>query len=277
MHINSCSFQHAKAFLVNGYGKEQTLGAVYVKEKKEIQKVKGIEFAPPMQVDENWQAVNNYLKKERRLSTKTIKNLIENDRLYPDIHKNCCFVYGNTKSPVGVERRGTGKIKPGQKAFKGFLGKKGGFWLEDNDRKGKKKWAICESAIEAASYIELYPDRIAWSLSGSANKDLMAAIIKNAIQKNIELIIATNNDEAGKRAAQRLVADCVAAGHSATIELPWGDNNDWNTNLIAIKTELENSGVELSTEKVSKSHAILIAEYKRPSMQPVNHSSPSSS
>ena len=262
MHLNDCSFANAKAFLVNQYGKECTLGAVYTKEKKDIKKEKGIDFAPPLQVPEKWNEVINFLLEKRMLSDKTIENLISNNRLYPDIHGNCCFVYGNTKKPAGVEKRGTGIVKPGEKPFKGFAGKKASFWVENSDIKGKKKWAICESAIEAASYIELYPDRVAWSISGSANKDLITTIIKNAKEKDIEIIIATNNDEPGRKASINLKNDCLEAGIDAAIELPWGDNGDWNSNLIAIKKELKDAVREITSENIINNHALHIESYK---------------
>jgi len=108
--------------------------------------------------------VRRYLTGCRRLQPSIIEPLIHSGKLYADSRANAVFlmVVGKAQRPVGAELRGTGPrvwrgLAPGTRKDRGY------FWI---GARGSRKIVLCESAIDAVSCFQLYPQRICISTAG---------------------------------------------------------------------------------------------------------------
>jgi hypothetical protein len=261
MHANSCTFKDAKTWLINEFGVDDARGAIFKKAAVEVDsdRKNEVKHAPPIPVPNNIEKVINYLINERKISPKSVEKLIKNDQLYADNRNNCCFVYGQPKSPVGVELRGTSGVK-----FNSFRGRKTATFKSIIDKKFEDitKIAVCESAIEALSYSELHPDHYAISISGTANKIIMKKLLDFSQENSKEIVIALNNDKAGKKASNPLKNACNDAEVEYSVNRPWGDSSDWNGNLKSVKNELEQDGIDLSNDNINAKQEEKVNQYE---------------
>lgn len=261
MHVNNCTFKDAKTWLINEFGIDGAKGAIFKKAAVDVDsdRKNKVKHAPPMPVPNNIEKVINYLINERKISPKSVEILIKNDQLYADNRNNCCFVYGQPKTPAGVELRGTSGIK-----WNSFRGEKTATFKSIINKKFNDitKVAVCESAIEALSYSELHPDHYAISISGSGNKILMERLLKFSQENSKEIVIALNNDKAGKKASNLLETACKDAGVEYSVNKPWGDDSDWNNNLKSVKNELEQAQIELSTGNITAKQKEKVNQYE---------------
>jgi hypothetical protein len=108
--------------------------------------------------------VRRYLTECRCLEPSLIEPLIQAGRLYADSRGNAVFllVAGKAQRPVGAELRGTGPcvwrgLAPGTRKDSGY------FWIGVH---GSREIVLCESAIDAISCCQLYPQRICISTAG---------------------------------------------------------------------------------------------------------------
>ena len=108
--------------------------------------------------------VRQYLTVCRCLEPSLIEPLVQCGRLYADRRGNAVFllVAGKAQRPVGAELRGTGPwvwrgLAPGTRKDLGY------FWVGPP---GSRDIVLCESAIDAMSCFQLYPDRICISTAG---------------------------------------------------------------------------------------------------------------
>ena len=108
--------------------------------------------------------VRRYLTQRRCLEPSLVEPLIQSGKLYADSRGNAVFllVAGKAQRPVGAELRGTGPhvwrgLAPGTRKDLGY------FWIGAH---GSRKIVLCESAIDAISCFQMYPQRICISTSG---------------------------------------------------------------------------------------------------------------
>jgi hypothetical protein len=108
--------------------------------------------------------VRQYLTGRRGLAASLLEPLIQSGKLYADRRANAVFllVAGKAQRPVGAELRGTGPrawrgMAPGTCKDLGY------FWI---GAPGSREIVLCESAIDAMSCFQLYPQRICISTSG---------------------------------------------------------------------------------------------------------------
>lgn len=261
MHANSCTFKDAKSWLINEFGIDGAKGAIFKKASLDVEsdRKSKIKHAPPVPVPNNLEKVINYLVNERKINPESVEKLIKNKKLYADNRNNCCFVYGESQTPEGVELRGTWHVK-----FNSFRGEKTATFKSVINRSLDEITAIavCESAIEALSYSELYPDHYAVSISGSGNNLLMEKLLKFSQDNGKEVVIALNNDQAGKKASRLLENACEGAEVGYSVNEPWGEGSDWNDNLRSVKKRLEEDGIDISADKVAEKQAKIAEEYK---------------
>ena len=143
--------------------------------------------------------VGAYLVTERKLPPCLVYPAIESGNIYADMHANAVFLMrGKHNVIVGAELRGTT-----HKIWKGLA-------HGSNKQKGAfhtgsasfKNLSLCESAIDALSYVTLYPDTLAVSTAG-ANHNVMW--IDNFIARGFRISCAFDNDETGNQTADRLI------------------------------------------------------------------------
>jgi hypothetical protein len=145
--------------------------------------------------------VRQYLTRRRYLPASLIEPLIESGKLYADSRGNAVFalVAGKANRPVGAELRGTGPrvwrgMAPGTRKDLGY------FWI---GIQGSQEIILCESAIDAMSCFQRYPQRICISTSGvCANPPWLNGLIA----RGYEIHCGFDADGPGDTAAVRMIA-----------------------------------------------------------------------
>jgi len=156
------------------------------------------------------------------LPDSSLEPLIASGKLYADHRGNAVFllVAGKANRPIGAELRGTGPqmwrgLAPGTDKNAGF------FWTGDA---GSRTILLCESAIDAISCREFFPECLAISTSGVV---AAPAWLRGLIARGYIIHCGYDTDEAGERAA----ASMIAMHPSVKRKQP--PAHDWNDALVA--------------------------------------------
>jgi hypothetical protein len=126
---------------------------------------------------------------------------------------------------VGIEKR--------NRNFKHYSkGGRKGLW-KSNLKKGDSQAVICESPIDALSYAKLHcheKERTRYlALGGQISRfqwELIDGVMKKYRLKSIRVVLAFDNDAAGKRYVQQFQQRY--SGSSLTLSLPPQEGLDWN-------------------------------------------------
>lgn len=178
-------------------------------------------FQSPQKDDTRLPQVVNYLLNTRSIPLSLIKSLIHSGKLYADIKGNAVFLLlGKEKRVVGAELRGTTRIRwrgmaPGSRKDLGY------FCVENPLA---KNIVLCESAIDAISFLALCPIFLAVSTSGANPNPLWLA---SFINNGYEIYCGFDSDDAGDRLAQKMIA------LHPTVKRLRPSKHDWNDILIA--------------------------------------------
>lgn len=184
--------------------------------------------------------ISRYLTKERMIDPRIVAAVIKKDLLAEDKLKNGIFKWKDSDGKiVGGDRQGTLKMENKRGSFKQILANSkedGGFRLDIGT---PNKIALFESPIDALSYFELKRPENIRLLSMSGLKDQSATssirdLIKDCKEREAvveQVILAVDNDEAGKRFVERW------SNLLANIEVDLPKNKDWNLDLVEVKTK----------------------------------------
>ena len=142
-----------------------------------------------------------------------------------DRYGNVCFPYFDFDAIVGIEKRNHN--------FKHYSkGGRKGLW-KSNLKKGDSQTVICESPIDALSYAKLHcheKERTRYlALGGQISRfqwELIDGVIKKYRLKSIRVVLAFDNDAAGKRYVQQFQERY--SGSSFNLSLPPREGLDWN-------------------------------------------------
>jgi hypothetical protein len=165
--------------------------------------------------------VIHYLVNTRSIPLSIIKPLIHSGKLYADTRGNAVFLLlGKEKRVVGAELRGTHQTRwhgmaPGSR-------KDLGFFLVKNSHSGKIM--LCESAIDALSFLALYPSYLAISTSGATTNP---AWLRSFINNEYEIYCGFDSDETGDKLAEKMITIYP------TIRRLRPQKHDWNEVLIS--------------------------------------------
>jgi hypothetical protein len=166
--------------------------------------------------------VRGYLIQERCLAAHVLEPLIEVGKLYADQRANAVFllVAGKANRPVGAELRGTGQrawqgMAPGTRKDLGY------FWI---GAQGARQIVLCESAIDAISCCQLFPDRICLSTSGARSNPPW---LRGLIDRGYHVSCGFDDDDAGEMTAREMMAL-----HPSVHRLR-PPAHDWNDALVA--------------------------------------------
>jgi phage pi2 protein 07/5S rRNA maturation endonuclease (ribonuclease M5) len=144
-----------------------------------------------------------------------------------DFYSNCCFLHYYRKDVVGWEMKSkemNGYTKYGQKSV----------WYS-NPLKTESQLVLFESAIDALSWQEIFPDKIEvswlWSTGGGWSKNTKN-MIEVALKKyqHLEVICAFDNDSAGDDFYRKI---CEMMEKEVFRYKP--NLKDWNDDLKSIK------------------------------------------
>ena len=152
--------------------------------------------------------------------------LIASGKLYADHRGNAVFllVAGKANRPIGAELRGTGPqvwrgLAPGTDKNAGF------FWTGEA---GSRTIILCESAIDAISCREFFPECLAISTSGARPAPRW---LSGLIARDYTIHCGYDTDEAGERAAASMIAM-----HPSVKRLQ-PPSHDWNDALVAHRSK----------------------------------------
>lgn len=152
--------------------------------------------------DDNERNVFAYLIKTRGIAKDVVTELMKRKMIYQDKHKNCVFVgydSNNKNKPVYACLRGTNTYKKFQGDVRGCDYSKG-IYVEN----GSKTLIVTESFIDAMSVMTImgkdWKKHDYLALGGTGKHEAIKYYLNTGKVKN--LIIATDNDKAGRTAAQ---------------------------------------------------------------------------
>ena len=173
-----------------------------------------------------------YLEKERKIPLDILDCPRFAGRIYTDQHNNAVFPHHDRHGVCGFEIRNF--------EFKGFAkGGEKGLWYS-NFKPDDTAMVIAESAIDAMSYHALHrPESTRYFSIGGEMNPMQRLLLVSAMQKlgqGGSVIVATDNDPAGKNYVQTIKEIALGAGREdlGVIEhRPEGAGKDWNEVLKA--------------------------------------------
>ncbi len=156
-------------------------------------------FILPKRDDTKVRRVMNYLISERCIPASLIQSLITSVTLYADHRGNAVFLLlGKEKRGVGAELRGTTNVR-WQGMSPGSRKDLGCFYVKSSNT---RKVVLCESAIDAISYIALHPHCMAISTSGANPNPVW---LKSLINKGFDIYCGFDSDEPGDNLAHKMI------------------------------------------------------------------------
>jgi len=177
----------------------------------------------PQRDDNKLLQVKNYLINNRCIDSKLIENVIDTGKIYADYRGNAVFLLlGKEKKVVGAELRGTSN-KCWRGLAPGSIKNDGCFYIKvENSR----SIVLCESAIDALSFVTLNPKYTAISTSGlNPNPSWLLSLV----QKNYKIYCGFDSDKAGNIFATKIM------NIYPKIKRLSPHKKDWNDLLISIK------------------------------------------
>ena len=203
MHIKDCGFTDALTFLERMYGSDAAIEAAAtaarLRAEQALKNAIVKPFAMPVAHNSAWSKVRAYLTVVRGLAETLIDNLKSDGWLYADRRNNVVFVNTNahTKEVCAYELKGTTSTP-----FTQAQGdSKNGIFIVEG---GKSKLAICESAIDAISYVQLHPHATAVAVAGTAKFEAVLPYIEKYGKNYSAIVCASDNDAAGANMAANL-------------------------------------------------------------------------
>jgi hypothetical protein len=162
--------------------------------------------------------VRRYLTQCRHLESSLIDPLVQAGKLYADSRGNAVFllVAGKTQQPVGAELRSTGPriwrgLAPGTCKDWGY------FWV---GIEVSREIVLCESAIDAMSCFQIYPQRICISTAGVRTDPPW---LPRLLACGYELHCGFDADGPGEAAAARMMALHTAVRRLRPPAHDWND------------------------------------------------------
>lgn len=216
MHINNCNYAQALAFLRDEFDPaaavQAAADAARMQAQAQIEKAAPAPFQAPQNVEERWPRVRHYLTEVRSLAASLVDRLKEQGWIGADFRNNAFFLKVLGNRTTAAELRGTG-----QSQFKGSRGRssEGVFPVIE----GKTRLAVCESAIDAISYVQLHPGSSAIATGGTGKWQAAIPFIEKHGGEYQEIVCASDNGQGGVG-----MAKAMGLRHDA----PPAAFDDWN-------------------------------------------------
>jgi hypothetical protein len=193
MHLNDLDFKSAVLWL------SEYLSISGIKTMPKQKPILKTVFTLPKRDDNQLPRVKKYLIQDRRIPPSLIHPIIRSGKIYADNRGNAVFLLlGKQKSAMGAELRGTTNkrwhgMAPGSRKDMGC------FYVKTTNI---KKAVICESAIDAISFLALCPDCMALSTSG-VNPN--PAWLPRLINKGLPIYCGFDSDKTGDAFANKMI------------------------------------------------------------------------
>lgn len=227
MHVNDCDYKTALVWLRDQYDPAAAVAAAAeaarIKAQAEVEKAPARPFEAPSHVEAKWPRVREYLTTVRGLAGALVDKLKEQGWLGADSRANAFFIKMTGSKAVAAELRGTGRSDFKGSAL-GSSSKEGVFVVSG----GKQRLAVCESAIDAISYVQLHPEASAVSTGGTGKWRAALPYIEKFGSQYAEIVCAADNGEGGEGMAMNLNLPHAAPPNSI---------KDWNDALKAVQID----------------------------------------
>ncbi|MEO1669336.1 MAG: DUF3991 and toprim domain-containing protein [Cyanobacteria bacterium J06631_2] len=187
------------------------------------------EFVTPVPDFDKWQAVRKYLTRTRKLPSGLVDQLYEQGLVYADPNQNAVFIRRTLggEEITGASLRGTvGEDNKFKGLAKGSKRSQGWFHFDKGEQSGDpvRRVVLVESPIDAMSLSVL--ERTNSKKTLYLSTDGAGQMPTEYLQEFKDLVIAYDNDQAGKGMAERIKAQLP----QAVVKLPKA--NDWNQDLV---------------------------------------------
>lgn len=227
MHVLGCDFKQAVAKLKALFTEEEVKKAVVMyTAKKAIEAVDRIKpIKTPIKDYSKNEVIRDYLINIRKLPENIVDKMINKDLVFANSLASCCFCCRDEQGKVvGYEIRGTGSY------FKQRIGSKDAGWFYVGDFNKADTVVLCESAIDALSYIAIKQagsNVCVISLSGNAVPERLLNLIKDK-----KVVYAPDNDTnpVAKKACEEQYNKLKSFIPNALRVMPTG--KDWNEMLV---------------------------------------------
>ncbi len=226
MHINDCTYTEALAWLRDSFDPAAAVKAfeesARLRAQVDVVKAAPAPFRPPQHDELRWPRVRKYLTEIRGLASALVDKLKADGWIGADFRSNAFFLKVVGNRPVAAELRGTGNSQ-----FKGSRGRssEGVFPVMTP---GATKLAVCESAIDAISYVQLHPVCSAIATGGTGKHAAARAYLDKHGSQYQEIVCASDNGVGGSGMALAL---------DLPHEPPPNGINDWNDAVKALRDD----------------------------------------
>jgi hypothetical protein len=192
MHLNDLDFKAAVEWLSNRFPEVDQPKAARISSTTRL--------LLPAPDPSRLPAMRRYLTQERAIPASLIQLLIDSDRLYADHRSNAVFLLlGKENNPVGAELRGITAARwrgmaPGSRKDLGYF---------SVPAPQATAVVLCESAIDAISFVALHPDRLCISTSGARPNP---SWMPDLIGRGYDIYCGFDTDSTGEQLADALIA-----------------------------------------------------------------------
>jgi hypothetical protein len=224
MHLEGVDFSSACAFLREHFNTAEIEKAAAHKAMQDARLAVKLPAPLPIPDQSTWAKVRDHLIKVRKLDPIAIDHLYQAGKIFSDFRNNACFRYGKN----GIELLGTRKP-----VWQGFRGNKSGIFTISRGS-NTQFIAICESAIDAICYAELYREASVMALIELGSNRLINTL-NDYLSKDFKVRVAFNDNQASDEVAKRLMLTLPAVERHC----PPGKGNDWNDVLIKVKASID--------------------------------------
>ncbi len=177
----------------------------------------------PKRDDSKYMSVLRYLCVNRKLPIDSVRQLLADGIIYPDIYSNAVFLLlGKGKKPIGAELKGT-QATPWCGVATGTSKELGFFYTGETS---SKIAILCESAIDALSCLLFHPNAQCISTAGAYSTTKWLPML---LQSKSQVYCGYDNDAKGEtmyRGMKRLFPE---------VQRVMPTNKDWNEDIILIR------------------------------------------
>lgn len=226
MQMERLNFSAAVEWLKNRFGEAEVVQTVNKQVERTVDEHPREPFTPPELQEDQWQQVRDYLTGTRKLPGALVDRLHEAGLLYADEYGNAVFLRRSFAGEVtGAALRGTvGKnnsfkgLAPGTRRTGGWFMIRGNQDEADDD--ATEKVVVCESPIDALSYVTLHPSK---QSTLYLSTDGVGSVPVEELRQTPQVVLAMDNDPAGEAMAERLRKELPQSERHTPVAKDWNE------------------------------------------------------
>jgi histone H3/H4 len=224
MHLEDCNFTTARRWLLDNIPADKLgIAADIVNYALDNEpQYKPLEM-PALEPDAP--RTIQYLTEHRGLQKSLVNDLVRAGYIAETENKgyrNAVFIFKNGGEISGAEIRVNHDGGNCLKRWRAEGSKPGTFFVEG----GNDKVAICESPIDAISYVQMHPNCSAIAVGGTQGIEAIKCFMYEHKDEFSTYVAASDNDSGGIAFARKLQKEGIVSEHHAP------DSKDWNQDLL---------------------------------------------